>query len=169
MNLSVAGDSGALDYATFASDHRIIRYLFLAGLTVLIYDHLLSLSMEVKSIRSSKVRPSTCWFLVVRYLGLVTTLSQFPYYFLPLDHAVCLKLQWLWDVPIIVQEVLVEASLALRVIAMYGFNKWVFLGLATATSAVAATSLRAMILYGQHPDLIQAPGLAGCHPAFTRQ
>ncbi|KAJ7626088.1 hypothetical protein FB45DRAFT_1084947 [Roridomyces roridus] len=88
MDLSVAGDSGDLSYATFTSDHRILRYFFLAGLTILVYDHILTLGMEVKYIWASKLRPGTCWFLAVRYLGLVASLLQLPYFFSRLDHAI---------------------------------------------------------------------------------
>ncbi|KAJ7626122.1 hypothetical protein FB45DRAFT_1030430 [Roridomyces roridus] len=75
-----------LDYSTFAFDHRITRSIFLSGLVILIYDHLLTLNAEIKYIWSSKLRPSTYWFCAVRYLGLAAMLAILPYYFGVSDH-----------------------------------------------------------------------------------
>ncbi|KAF7345330.1 hypothetical protein MSAN_01909900 [Mycena sanguinolenta] len=74
---------------TLTYDSRIIRCFFLAALSILIYDHLLTLGAEVKYIWSSKLRPGTCWFLAVRYLGLCASIAVCPYYFVDLDDEVC--------------------------------------------------------------------------------
>ncbi|KAJ7626060.1 hypothetical protein FB45DRAFT_1060593 [Roridomyces roridus] len=133
-----------VDYAVFASDHRLLRSFFIAGLVILIYDHILTLGMEIKYIWRSKLRPSTCWFLAVRYIGLAAALAMLPYHFMVLDHQSCSKLQWMWEVLIVSQEVLIEVTLALRVLAMYGFNRWVFSGFATAIGTLTGISLASM-------------------------
>ncbi|KAJ7626963.1 hypothetical protein FB45DRAFT_1059839 [Roridomyces roridus] len=155
--------SDNLDYSTFAFDHRITRSIFLSGLVILIYDHLLTLRTEIKYIWSSKLRLSTCWFFTVRYLGLGLTLVMFSYYFGASDH----EEEWAWQIFIVSLEVLVEVTLALRVIAMYGFNRMILLGFLAATCTVVGISLWGLIEYGEHPDLIEEPGLSGCHPAFS--
>ncbi|KAJ7224863.1 hypothetical protein C8J57DRAFT_1731305, partial [Mycena rebaudengoi] len=106
-------DSTDLDYATFTSDYRIYRYVFLAGLVIVIYDHLLTFSKEVKYIWLTKLRPSTCWFLAARYIGLIGNIIVSVFYFGALSH----------------EEVLIETTLSIRVFAMYGRNMWVLVPL----------------------------------------
>ncbi|KAJ7224882.1 hypothetical protein C8J57DRAFT_1731314, partial [Mycena rebaudengoi] len=106
-------DSTDLDYATFTSDYRIYRYVFLAGLVIVIYDHLLTFSKEVKYIWLTKLRPSTCWFLAARYIGLIGNIIVSVFYFGTLSH----------------EEVLIETTLSIRVFAMYGRNMWVLVPL----------------------------------------
>ncbi|KAJ7876735.1 hypothetical protein B0H14DRAFT_2568118 [Mycena olivaceomarginata] len=98
------GDSADLDYTTFAFDQsvhsriqssfgvitlffsRMTHYFFIAGVAVLIYDHLLTLGAEVKLIWSSKLRSSTGWFLAVRYIALSANVAVGVYNFGNLDH-----------------------------------------------------------------------------------
>lgn len=46
-----------------------------------VYDHLLTLESEVKIIWPSKWRPSTYWFIAVRYLSLFSSATMTMYYF----------------------------------------------------------------------------------------
>ncbi|KAJ6451152.1 hypothetical protein C8R45DRAFT_1042376 [Mycena sanguinolenta] len=141
------GDSSNLDYITFATDHRIYRSFFLAGLTILIYDHILTLSMEVKYIWSSKLRLTTCWFYAVRYIGLCASITISAFYFGKMGHEVC--------------------TLGVRVFAMYGLNLWILTCLLGAGGVAASLALWAVVKYG-HPQMLSAPGLTGCHTAIPR-
>ncbi|KAJ6564190.1 hypothetical protein B0H19DRAFT_1258668 [Mycena capillaripes] len=156
-------DPSGLGYATFYFDHRIYRCFFLAGLTILIYDHLLTLGAEAKYIWSSRLRPSTCWFLAVRYAGLAASITISVFYFGDLSH----ELQLGWEGLLILQEVLVECTLGLRVFAMYGLNIWVLICLLSAGGLSASLALWAIAKYG-HPQMLSAPGLSGCHTAIPR-
>ncbi|KAJ7503816.1 hypothetical protein B0H11DRAFT_564752 [Mycena galericulata] len=161
------GDSTDLDYATFASDHRIYRSFFVAGLVILIYDHLLTFGTEVKYVWSSRLRPSTCWFLAVRYAGLAASITISVFYFGNLGHEVCVKMQLAWEVLLVIQEVLVECTLGLRVFAMYGLNVWILSCLLAAGGLSASLALWAIVKYG-HPQMLSAPGISGCHTAIPR-
>ncbi|KAJ7506162.1 hypothetical protein B0H11DRAFT_2272367 [Mycena galericulata] len=180
------GDSTDLDYATFASDHRIYRSFFVAGLVILIYDHLLTFGTEVKYVWSSRLRPSTCWFLAVRYAGLAASITISVFYFGNLGHEEvrshipiflpdqtktdmnsCVKMQLAWEVLLVIQEVLVECTLGLRVFAMYGLNVWILSCLLAAGGLSASLALWAIVKYG-HPQMLSAPGLSGCHTAIPR-
>ncbi|KAF7345333.1 hypothetical protein MSAN_01910200 [Mycena sanguinolenta] len=169
------------DYATFAHDHWITRCFFLAGLAILVYDHFLTLRTEVKYIWSSKLRPGTCWFLAIRYLGLGANITICAYYFIDLDHESpltlvvfnspifldsCDKMQWAWQMFIIILELLVELTLTLRVFALYGLNKWILACLLSANASIAIVGLFAIIEFGKNPELLSEPGLSGCDTAF---
>ncbi|KAJ6489923.1 hypothetical protein C8R45DRAFT_1213328 [Mycena sanguinolenta] len=155
-----------LDYATFARDHRITRSVCLAGLAILIYDYFLTFGAEVKYIWSSKVRPGTCWFLAIRYLGLGANITICAYYFVDLDHEVCVKMQWAWMLLIVFMELLIEVSLTLRVFAMYGLNKWILASLLSANVALTVVAVFAIIEYGKHLDVLARPGFSGCDMAY---
>ncbi|KAJ7626121.1 hypothetical protein FB45DRAFT_1060632, partial [Roridomyces roridus] len=77
-------------------------------------------------------------------------------------------MEWVWQVLIVSLEVLIEVTLALRVVAIYGFNRMILLCFLGATGAVVGVSLWAVIEYGEHTDLIEEPGFRGCHAAVDR-
>ncbi|KAJ7900854.1 hypothetical protein B0H13DRAFT_2336368 [Mycena leptocephala] len=158
-------DSTDLDYATFTSDYRIYRYVFLAGLVIVIYDHLLTFSTEVKYIWLTKLRRSTCWFLAARYVGLignVTVLNQVRFYVLSK------RMLTVWEILIISQEGLIETTLSIRVFAMYGRNIWVLVPLlALVCISVTLAVVGAVKLDGPAQNLA-APGLNGCNTPYPR-
>ncbi|KAJ6489953.1 hypothetical protein C8R45DRAFT_1096924 [Mycena sanguinolenta] len=158
-----------LDYATFARDHWIARCFFLAGLAILIYDYFLTFGAEVKYIWSSKLRPGTCWFLAIRYLGLGVNITICAYYFVDLDHEgpLTLIMQRAWMALLTLMELLIEVTLTLRVFAMYGLNKWILASLLSANAIIAIVGLFGIIEYGKNPDLLPEPGLSGCDAAYA--
>ncbi|KAJ6489952.1 hypothetical protein C8R45DRAFT_992211, partial [Mycena sanguinolenta] len=163
---SLPGLAG-LDYTTFARDHWIARCFFLAGLAILIYDYFLTFGAEVKYIWSSKLRPGTCWFLAIRYLGLGANITICAYYFVDLDHEQCIEMQRAWMALLVLMELLIEVTLTLRVFAMYGLNKWILASLLSANAIIAIVGLFAIIEYGKNPDLLPEPGLSGCDAAYA--
>ncbi|KAF7344164.1 hypothetical protein MVEN_01706600 [Mycena venus] len=180
-------DSTDLDYATFSSDYRIYRYVFLAGFVIFIYDHLLTFSTEVKYIWSTKLGPSTCWFLAVRYIGLIGNIFVLVFCFGALSHEVCssiccsvpvasikdptescIRMLTVWEIFIITQEGLIETTLSIRVFAMYGKNRWVLVPLlALVCTSMILAVVGAIKLDGPAQNLA-APGLNGCNTPYPR-
>ncbi|KAJ7314361.1 hypothetical protein DFH08DRAFT_429984 [Mycena albidolilacea] len=79
----------------------------------------------------------------------------------------CVKLQLGWEVLLVLQEVLIECTLGLRVFAMYGLNIWILICLLSAGGLSASLALWAIVKYG-HPQMLSVPGLSGCHTAIPR-
>ncbi|KAJ7779326.1 hypothetical protein DFH07DRAFT_1030080 [Mycena maculata] len=103
-------------------------------LTVVVtYDHVLTLPSEVSYIWAPRLKRSAAWFLLVRYLAFLGNLALSPYFLADLSPESYL---------LVIQETFVEVTLAVRVCAMYGFNKRVFASLAVA--AVITISLGAI-------------------------
>ncbi|KAJ6557696.1 hypothetical protein B0H19DRAFT_1261298 [Mycena capillaripes] len=171
--LQASQDSADLDYTTFTSDYRIYRYVFLAGLVIAIYDHLLTLSMEVKYIWLSKLRPSTCWFLAARYIGLFGNIVASAFYFGALSHEVFQshvlpqRMLTVWEILIISQETLIEATLSIRVFAMYGRNIWVLIPLLALACIIMPLAVVGIVKAGPAQNLA-APGLNGCNTPYPR-
>ncbi|KAF8146671.1 hypothetical protein K438DRAFT_1780684 [Mycena galopus ATCC 62051] len=157
-------DSTDLDYATFTSDYRIYRYVFLAGLVIVIYDHLLTFSTEVKYIWLTKLRPSTCWFLAARYIGLINNIIMSVFYFGALSHEP-------QSSPILrpfKEEGLIETTLSIRVFAMYGRNIWVLVPLLALVSTSMALAVVGAIKLDGPAQNLAAPGLNGCNTPYPR-
>ncbi|KAJ7767094.1 hypothetical protein B0H14DRAFT_3895094 [Mycena olivaceomarginata] len=148
--LRALGDSAELDYATFGFDHRMIRYFFLAGLAVLIYDHLLTLGTEVKFIWSSKLRAIAVYNLGNLDHEVRSCLRLSP---APSIHSTdipdsCVKMLWVRDVLLLSQETLIEVTLRICVFAMYGLNRLVLACLLSAICVIASLGLWASVTMG---------------------
>ncbi|KAJ6459582.1 hypothetical protein C8R45DRAFT_1182431 [Mycena sanguinolenta] len=133
-----------LDEATIAYDQRINRYLHLAGLVLLIYDHLLTLNLEVRFIWKSWRRKTSAWFLFIRYSSL------------------CIRAVSLFTVEF---ELLVGCTLILRVLALYSFDRRVVIILVTA--AVICISLAAWCVVSTGPSLTLNPRPSGCITPYS--
>ncbi|KAJ7910988.1 hypothetical protein B0H13DRAFT_2328751 [Mycena leptocephala] len=162
---------GGLDYATFAWDHRISRYMFLCGFVILIYDHALTLGSEVGLIWQRRLRrPSALWFLVVRYIPLACScvmLKDSEDDFLNLE--VCSRMEHALEGLMFLQEALVDTTLGLRVLAMYGFDRRVLVPMLIISAISVALGLWTFIKFGE-PGMLTAPALnlTGCDTALPR-
>ncbi|KAJ7767733.1 hypothetical protein B0H16DRAFT_336467 [Mycena metata] len=172
--LQVSLDSTDLDYTTFTSDYRIYRYVFLAGLVIAIYDHLLTFSTEVNYIWLTKLRPSTCWFLAARYIGLIGNILVSVFYFGALSHesdftsfqraaSGCF-----WEILIISQEGLIETTLNIRVFAMYNRNIWVLVPLLVLVCISMILAVVGAVKLDDPEQNLAAPGLNGCNTPYPR-
>ncbi|KAJ7876765.1 hypothetical protein B0H14DRAFT_3787532 [Mycena olivaceomarginata] len=154
-------------HATFVADqsvHDIIDHIWLLRANkvlqstvtlrlhfVLIYDHRLTLETEVKLMWSAKLRPGTYWFFAVRYIALSANIGVAVFNFSNLPHEVTL----------------IEATLSIRVFAMYGRNIWVLVCLLSAICVIGTLGLWASITFGKHANIPAVPGLAGCHEIYA--
>ncbi|KAJ7501239.1 hypothetical protein B0H11DRAFT_2225055 [Mycena galericulata] len=115
--------NASLDVALVAQDQRLRRSVYLAGLVVVLYDHLLTLGSEIRHIWVRPVKRSSIWFLTVRYVAVLSNLGMMAFFMGDFGP----------------EETLVGCTLALRVYAIYGFNRRVLVSLVIV--AVTAVSL----------------------------
>ncbi|KAJ7825603.1 hypothetical protein B0H13DRAFT_2122249 [Mycena leptocephala] len=161
---------GGLDYATFAWDHRISRYMFLCGFVILIYDHALTLGSEVGLIWQRRLRrPSALWFLVVRYIPLACSCVMLVFHFGNLSPERCSRMEHALEGLMFLQEALVDATLGLRVLAMYGFDRRVLVSMLIISAISVALGLWTFIEFGE-PGMLMAPALnlTECDTALPR-
>ncbi|KAJ7934284.1 hypothetical protein B0H13DRAFT_2650231 [Mycena leptocephala] len=164
---------GGLDYATFAWDHRISRYMFLCGFVILIYDHALTLGSEVGLIWQRRLRrPSVLWFLVVRYIPLACSCVMLVFHFgnlSPERCVLCSRMEHALEGLMFLQEALVDTTLGLHVLAMYGFDRRVLVPMLIISAISVALGLWTFIELGE-PGMLTAPALnlTGCDTALPR-
>ncbi|KAJ7215993.1 hypothetical protein GGX14DRAFT_696425 [Mycena pura] len=161
---------GGLDYATFAWDHRITRYMFLCGFVILIYDHTLTLSSEVELIWQRRLRrPSAIWFLAVRYISLACSCVMFVFHLGNLSPEGCSRMERVLEWLMFLQESLVDITLGLRVLAMYGFDPRVLVPILVITAVSVGLGLWTFFKFGD-PGMLTATALnlTGCDTALPR-
>ncbi|KAJ7473079.1 hypothetical protein B0H11DRAFT_1993959 [Mycena galericulata] len=154
----------SLNVVTVAQDQRLRRSVFLTGLVVILYDHLLTLGSEIKHIWVRPVKRSSVWFLTFRYLALLSNLSMTVFFLGDFSPESCKNLSTTESYLLVTQEFLVGCTLSLRVCAMYGFNRRVFVSLGIA--AVTTVSLGIWSVIG--PEAVLETTLPGCHVTTTR-
>jgi len=152
-----------LDAITLAQDQRLRRSFFLAGLVVLCYDHLLTLGSEVTHIWAPRLKRSSVWFLLVRYVALISNIVLAAYFLGNLSPDTCTKLSSAENYLLVMQETLVEVTLAIRVCAMYGFSRRVFAALGVAAAITISLGVWAVL----GPEVTLAMNLPGCHVATS--
>ncbi|KAJ7643554.1 hypothetical protein FB45DRAFT_277737 [Roridomyces roridus] len=156
-----------LDDVSLVQDERLRRCVFLAGLVVMCYDYLLTLELEVTHMWETKLKRSSAWFFLVRYVALGGNIALAVYFLGNLDAQVCRKLSVVENILLVVQETFVEVTLAIRVSAMYKFSRRVFVALAFA--AVLTISLAVWAITGPDDSPAIIPILPGCHVATGHQ
>ncbi|KAJ6530260.1 hypothetical protein B0H19DRAFT_1273919 [Mycena capillaripes] len=177
-SMDAADNALLLDPATFSRELRLYRYVVLAGFVLLIYDHTLTLGTEVKFIWAAKLRPSIYWFLAVRYIGLVANIANCVLFFAELSREVrvplfssvqalndlfsevCIKMQLMWKLLIVSQDILIQSTLIMRVFAMYGRNWWILICTLAASALCPVFALWDTIKEGQ-PQIFSGSGISG--------
>ncbi|KAJ7884513.1 hypothetical protein B0H13DRAFT_1889927 [Mycena leptocephala] len=162
-----------LDVVTLNQDQRLRRSLFLAGVCVVMYDYVLTFNSEVKNIWSSRFRRSSAWFLLFRYVTLISNLTMLAFFLGNLSAEIenyllvaqeffigCGSTIIPWFPPL----TFTQGTLSLRVCAMYGFNRKVFISLSIA--ALTTVGLGAWSVAG--PQIILETSVPGCHVTTSK-
>ncbi|KAJ6540850.1 hypothetical protein DFH09DRAFT_1323089 [Mycena vulgaris] len=130
------------------------RYFYLTDVVLLIYDHLLTLESEVRYIWTTDHTRALAWYLLVRYFALCTNVTVFALSFVDFSvkdsspryfHSSHFK----------------SATLILRVLAMYSFDKRVMASLASAAIIVICLFIRTAV--GSEPPHVYRTNLSGCY------
>ncbi|KAJ7882840.1 hypothetical protein B0H13DRAFT_2047527 [Mycena leptocephala] len=139
---------------------------FLGTITV-VYDYLLILGFEVKIIWPRKFWFLKFWYFAVRYSSLGFNVVIIFFYFGNLSPESCSRLESAFEAFLFLQESLVQASLVIRVFAMYRFNQRILASMLFVASVTAGLGLWTIIAYGK-PQILTVPGMAGCHTVIPR-
>ncbi|KAJ6622843.1 hypothetical protein B0H10DRAFT_2013005 [Mycena sp. CBHHK59/15] len=101
----------------------LLLYFYFMAIAVLYYDHFLTFPLEFAYIWRRPKSRSTYWFFLNRYLTFFTTVPITIFNFVDFDHDVCSKYALFRQILLVVQVVVVDLILSLRVYAMYGLDK----------------------------------------------
>ncbi|KAJ7208344.1 hypothetical protein GGX14DRAFT_698042 [Mycena pura] len=148
---------------------RLNRNFNLAGIIVLVYDHMLTFDSEVKYIWKAKRKRPSLVFLFIRYSALVIrlfALVTFDFGDYDADEGDrCKRLNSARSYLTVIQELFVGLTLALRVLAMYAFDKRVLGTLVTTAILCVVASVWCVFTTGA-PLIFPRP-ISGCLTAIS--
>ncbi|KAA1474438.1 hypothetical protein DENSPDRAFT_882800 [Dentipellis sp. KUC8613] len=125
--------------ATVENLHQILigKYFFLGTLTMLLYDHILTLPAEVQTVWKKKKTYVLCLFLFVRYYALFAVIVvAFGFFSTEMTRERCAHWMLFLPLGVTVPLMLFPGILMLvRVYALYNRNKIVLFGLSTVLLA----------------------------------
>ncbi|KAJ7638362.1 hypothetical protein FB45DRAFT_902606 [Roridomyces roridus] len=108
---------------------RIHHYLFLAPLTFLYWDHLLTLGDEVRYIWNKRKTPSSYFFFVNRYLAVFGNVVVAVYSFVDVPPDWCSSFNMFRQILLIVAQVGVCLLFTLRIYALFGGDRRIVSGM----------------------------------------
>ncbi|KAJ7076505.1 hypothetical protein B0H15DRAFT_864063 [Mycena belliarum] len=138
-----------------------LLYFYFCAIAILYYDHLLTFPAEVAYIWRRPKSRSAYWFFLNRYLNFFSTLPVTVFNFVRFDHAVCTKYAFFRQVLLVVQVVVVDLILSLRVYALYGLDRRILYMFACAT--VIGMGITGWAISAQHnPRDLEDYSVPGC-------
>ncbi|KAJ6571467.1 hypothetical protein B0H19DRAFT_1372546 [Mycena capillaripes] len=130
-----------------------LNYNHLFGITILYFDHLITLNSEIQFVWMRKWSTSSFWFILVRYIGFTGNLPVLLFSFMTLSPKIIL----------VVTQFLVSVVAILRTYALYSRSNRVLGGLVVLGVCLIAVS--SWTVHGQHA--IPVTVFPGCHLGVT--
>ncbi|KAF8143539.1 hypothetical protein K438DRAFT_1867430 [Mycena galopus ATCC 62051] len=148
-----------MDLPTTERDVQLSRSLFLCGIVIVSYDHILTLGPEIQHIWPTRRSFSSAWFLSIRYFAfcsnVIVTLDTFGDF----KSKRCNILNILVGFLILGQEFMIACTICLRIYAMYGLSKKLLAFMACAMMITVGVSVWALVPAGPTPTVsVRAQG-----------
>ncbi|KAJ7152105.1 hypothetical protein C8R46DRAFT_484762 [Mycena filopes] len=130
------------------------------GVSILIWDHLITLGEEWRFIWCRGKSMSAYWFLALRYGALAVNIPVLVFSFVTLPHKVCTQYTLAHQVFMLITQLAVSGIMILRIYALYARNArvlWWLIGIASCFIGITAWSMQ------QGEKGFDIPVLQGCH------
>ncbi|KAJ7624870.1 hypothetical protein FB45DRAFT_1030991 [Roridomyces roridus] len=150
------------DASQDASGLLLLDYLHLLGITILFWDHIITLDNEIKSLwtRRGKHSLSGYWFFVNRTFAFTTGVAVAGFPFFGFGYETCRNYSLFREFALVVSQAITGVIMIVRVYALYGRDKrilWFLLGVGGCVVGVSVWSATA----GQTGSRAELEG--GCH------
>ncbi|KAJ7260378.1 hypothetical protein B0H12DRAFT_1231852 [Mycena haematopus] len=137
------------------------NYSHIVPVCFLIYDQIITLDQEFNFVWKHPNRPSTYWFLALRYGALLTNIPVVVFSFtLIIASQSCVDYDFVHQLFMLVTELVVSALMIIRMYALYAKSAcvlWGLLGIGICLIALTAWSMKV----GQHGHSLTI--VSGCH------
>ncbi|KAJ7323273.1 hypothetical protein DFH08DRAFT_350245 [Mycena albidolilacea] len=148
-----------IDDMKIARDVQLSRSLFLSGIVILLYDHLLTIGSEIQHIWVTTHKRSSIWFLIIRYFSFAGNIVMALDTFGDFGLEVCGKLRVTTGLVIVAQELIIGCTLFLRVYALYSLNRRIMYLLLCAGVVIVSVGAWSIVPVGLSPIVrTSAPG-----------
>ncbi|KAJ7120782.1 hypothetical protein C8R44DRAFT_877119 [Mycena epipterygia] len=132
-----------IDNMKIARDVQLSRSLFLSGIVILLYDHLLTIGSEIQHIWVTTHKRSSIWFLFIRYFSFAGN--------------IVMALDTFGDFGL--EELIIGCTLFLRVYALYSLNRRIMYLLLCAGVVIVSVGAWSIVPVGLSPIVrTSAPG-----------
>ncbi|KAJ6484494.1 hypothetical protein C8R47DRAFT_1321554 [Mycena vitilis] len=140
---------------------RIFRlnFIHIIGLTILFFDHLITLDTEINLLWRRSKSLSAHWFYINRYFGFFSGIAVSALPFVTLSVETCRQYSFVREVILVATQAITSVIMIIRVYALYGRSRrilWFLLGLGAIVVAVSVYSFTQQ--HGSRPMI-----LGGCH------
>ncbi|KAJ7176089.1 hypothetical protein C8R43DRAFT_974933 [Mycena crocata] len=147
------------DDSQIIRDVQLSRSLFLAGIVILFYDHLLTIGPEIQHIWVTTHKRSSVWFLFIRYFSFAGNIIMALDTFGDFNVTTCGTLRVVTGLIVVAQELIIGCTLFLRVYALYGLNRRIMILLISAGVAIVSVGAWSIVPVGMSPVVkTRAPG-----------
>ncbi|KAJ7729481.1 hypothetical protein B0H16DRAFT_1586864 [Mycena metata] len=148
-----------IDNMKIARDVQLSRSLFLSGIVILLYDHLLTIGSEIQYIWVTTHKRSSIWFLLIRYFSFAGNIVMALDTFGDFGLETCAKLRVTTGLIIVTQELIIGCTLFLRVYALYSLNRCIMYLLLCAGVVIVSVGAWSIVPVGLNPIVrTSAPG-----------
>ncbi|KAG2367580.1 hypothetical protein BDR07DRAFT_1606022 [Suillus spraguei] len=141
-------------------------YAILAGNSVLIYDHIVTLPQEVAFIWRRPKALSAILFLLNRYVALLSNICSLVTDFIPDSDESCSKYLLYRELAIIIQAMVVCIIMAIRTYALYGCSKRLLTWMVIVMTALAIVACAGT--FGQYSGDVKILQEVGCNAAISK-
>ncbi|KAJ7866041.1 hypothetical protein B0H14DRAFT_2733439 [Mycena olivaceomarginata] len=149
---------------TAAQRIRLLDYGHLIGLTLLYFDHLITLDIEIDLLWRRRKSFSAYWFFINRYFGFFSGIAVAALPFSTLSTKACMRYSVFREIVLLVTQTIAGIIMIIRVYALYGRNRrilWFMFGIGMCVVVVTVYSVtqqhasRPMVLGGCHFELTE--------------
>ncbi|KAJ6564984.1 hypothetical protein DFH09DRAFT_1158258 [Mycena vulgaris] len=155
-----------MDDGTIELAHQtiLLNDLHLLGISILFWDHLITLGNEIKFVWLRKRSVSSIWFYAVRYIGFAGNLPVLLFSFKTISPKVCNQYSFLHQIVLVVTQFLVSLIMILRTYALYDRDTRVLVFLVSI-----GVCLLAVCSWAVHDQqAIPVTIFPGCHQGVTK-
>ncbi|KAJ7487970.1 hypothetical protein FB451DRAFT_1226075 [Mycena latifolia] len=147
------------DTIDLATETIFLNSCHLLGISILFWDHLITLDKEITYLWVRKKSSSSLWFFAVRYIGLGGNIPVLLFSFMTLSPTVCTQYSFLHQIVLVATQFLVSVIMLLRTWALYGRDKRVLGSLVALGACLLAVCSWAV----QGQKAIPVAIYPGCH------
>jgi len=169
--------SNEADPAVVGQQLILLNYGQLIGITILYWDHIITLDREINFLWGRNKSLSAYWFFVNRYFAFLSGIPMSALPFLTLSTAMCTRYHLFRELTLVATQIISGVIMIIRVYALYGRNRrvlWFMLGIGACVVGVSLWSFtgqkgsRSIVAGGCHFALIQSTAfrLAGSWEAL---
>ncbi|KAJ7096572.1 hypothetical protein B0H15DRAFT_825645 [Mycena belliarum] len=154
----------SINSVVVAREIFLLNYIHFIGLTILYWDHFITIDSEINFLWRRRKALSAYWFFLNRYFAFFSNMGIAVLTLLTLSPEVCIKYTIIHEGVLFVAQLIVSIIMIIRVYALFGRSRrvlWAILALGACVVGVSVWSIAGQ--HGHRPQI-----LGGCYFRITQ-